>query len=273
MPAVATFTYVAPGTRDKTGTVSLEARSKRGIGRAEVVLDTNARSYQATGGLDDFIGTGTICDLSQPFTISGTGVTVTFTPADDEHGDYTYTGAIPDLGYEVFGSGTYTVTADDTGGTIIGTGPGSVKTPLGTMTSDGTETYTLTPTAACRRGEGSPYQALRRDRRSDGHQDGPLPANLGMFGTADGGFRSAGWRPLAGRASNDPTATSPHRPQVAFARHGDRHRGTAGGGVLLAAPSADPGPAVAFHTVVPTRIPIHDSVRTRRSAPTTYEIS
>ncbi len=28
----------------------------------------------------------------------------------------------------------------------------------------------------------------------------------------------------------------------------------AGGGVLLAAPSADPGPAVAFHTVVPTRI-------------------
>ncbi len=84
VPAAATFTYVAPGTRDKTGTVSLEARSKRGIGRAEVVLDTNARSYQATRGLDDFIGTGTICDLSQPFTISGTGVTVTFTPADDE---------------------------------------------------------------------------------------------------------------------------------------------------------------------------------------------
>lgn len=41
LPADAEFTHTAPGVRDKTGEVSLESRSKRGVGRAQITLDTD----------------------------------------------------------------------------------------------------------------------------------------------------------------------------------------------------------------------------------------
>jgi hypothetical protein len=146
--ATARFTYTAPDKKDKSGTVALEARSKRGVARADVSFDTNAGSYLASGGADEFHGTGTICSLAQPFTIEGSGVTMSFTPSSDKGGTYTYRGSMQ--GFEVSGKGTYTVTANDKGGTITATGEGSVKTPMGTMTASGTETNTLTPTNKCR---------------------------------------------------------------------------------------------------------------------------
>ncbi len=42
VPADATFAYVAPGEKDKTASVSLESRSKRGIGKVDVAFDTKA---------------------------------------------------------------------------------------------------------------------------------------------------------------------------------------------------------------------------------------
>ncbi len=147
VPATARFTYTAPDQSGKTGTVSLEARSKRGIARAEVSFDTNVAAYEASGGLDAFHGTGTICDLSAPFTIQGTGITQHFTPRNATSGTYRYDGAM--AGIAMKGHGTYTVKADANGGTITATGPGQVATPLGVFKSTGTETYTLTPTDKC----------------------------------------------------------------------------------------------------------------------------
>jgi hypothetical protein len=105
------------------------------------------RSYEASGGLDEYHGTGTICSLDQPFTITGSGVTHTFTPTSDEGGTYRYTGSMS--GFDVKGSGTYVVKLDGDGGSIAATSRGSVKTPLGWKSAGGTEEYTLTRIDPC----------------------------------------------------------------------------------------------------------------------------
>jgi hypothetical protein len=148
VPADAAFAYVAPGEKYESATVSFEARSKRRIGRAEVSFDTKGgQAYSIVGGADMFRGSGTICDLAQPFTLSGSGVKVSFTPSGTGGGTYAYSGSI--AGFAVMGQGTYVARADDDGGTLVATGPGSVVTPRGTKTSNGTENYTLTPIAPC----------------------------------------------------------------------------------------------------------------------------
>lgn len=148
VPADAQYAYSNPDKEDESATITFEARSKRGVGRATLAFDTRRpRAYAAEGGLDDFHGTGTICDLGQPFTISGGGNTVTFTPSSEDAGSYTYAGNMGGIG--VHGSGTYRVKADDSGGTLTGTGNGCVVTPMGTRCAGGTERYTLTPIAPC----------------------------------------------------------------------------------------------------------------------------
>jgi hypothetical protein len=141
----AKFTYVAPDEKKQQARVTFEARSKRGIGKAELAFDTNeGAAYSAKGGADDFVGTGEICDIAAPFTIAGSGNTVKFVPSDANGGTYTYAGNMS--GFAVYGNGTYTVKyADEVAVSITATGPGSVKTPAGVMSRTGTERYQLTP--------------------------------------------------------------------------------------------------------------------------------
>jgi hypothetical protein len=148
VPADAKYQYAGPDKKDEEASVAFESRSKRGVGKATLEFDTKAsRAYTAAGGLDDFHGTGTICDLGKPFTISGGGNTVTFTPSGEQGGSYSYKGNMGGIG--VYGNGTYTASADENGGSITGTGNGCVKTPMGTHCNGGTEQYTLTPIAPC----------------------------------------------------------------------------------------------------------------------------
>lgn len=149
--ADATFNYVAPDKKDQSGTVSLESRSRRGVGKATLDFDTKQSvAFFAQGGGGDYRGTGTICDLSKPFVISGTGVTNTFTPSGPTIGSYSYSG--PGVGFPVWGSGTYHVElgADGKSGKLIATGPGSVRTPMGVVTGRGTENYALSPAERCK---------------------------------------------------------------------------------------------------------------------------
>ena len=69
VPADATFTYTAPDEVNKTGTVSLEARSKRGVAKATIDFDTAAAfAYSITGGLEDFqVVDQPVCDVRGPF--------------------------------------------------------------------------------------------------------------------------------------------------------------------------------------------------------------
>ncbi len=142
--ADASFKYVAPGERKKEARIRFEARSKRGIANAELAFDTNAGSYRAEGGADEFHGTGVVCDLAEQFFIEGSGVTVRFEPESTAGGRYSYSGKMS--GFEVFGHGVYTVNfRDDVPVSISAHGPGSVKTPMGVQTAEGKEEYALSP--------------------------------------------------------------------------------------------------------------------------------
>ncbi len=139
LPADAEFTYTAPGEKDRTGTVALEARSKRGVGKATINFDTNAAyAYQIVGGLDDFQTNTAVCDVLAPFTLSGGGISVDF--SGGLTGTYTYTGI-----FSAAGGGEYMITLPDgpgKSGTMIGGGEGSVE---GGFSASGTENYALTP--------------------------------------------------------------------------------------------------------------------------------
>jgi len=145
-----TYTYVAPDEKKMESQVSLESRSRRGVAKAEVGFSTEAdgQAYSASGGADEFHGTGQICDLAEQFFIEGSGVTVRFEPSSSEGGRYSYSGKMS--GFAVFGHGTYEVQFDgDVAVSITATGPGSVKTPMGTQTRTGTEKYQLVPLDGC----------------------------------------------------------------------------------------------------------------------------
>jgi len=146
--ADATFHYKAPDEKDKSASIAFEARSKRGVGKATAGFDTKAQTaYRVAGGADAFYGTGVICDLEKPFTISGSGVTMQFTPSGAQGGSYSYRGNMS--GFAVWGGTSYSVSADENGGSMTGAGTGCVQTPMGTRCRGGTEEYTLTPTDPC----------------------------------------------------------------------------------------------------------------------------
>lgn len=114
VPADATFTYKAPGEKDKTGTVELEARSRRGVGKASITFDTKPAAYQASGGTE-VKASGTVADLAKPFTLQGVGagftVTFTYTPTSARGGTVRYAGS--GAGFTMKGSGTYKITGND----------------------------------------------------------------------------------------------------------------------------------------------------------------
>ena len=146
--ADAKYSYKAPEEKDKAASIAFEARSKRGVGRASAEFDTKPPpAYRAAGGGGEFYGTGTICDLEKPFTISGSGVTIKFSPASASGGSYSYSGNMS--GFAVWGGTSYTVSADENGGSMNGSGVGCVATPKGTFCRGGTEKYTLTPIEPC----------------------------------------------------------------------------------------------------------------------------
>lgn len=140
--------HVAPGERKSAMKITLTATSRRGKDVAVLDLSVAGGAYYAEGGLQDFHGTGTICDLAKTFTISGGGNVVTYQPTSEKGGTYTYQGVM--MGFPVFGKGTYVVTYDgDVPVGITGTGVGSVKTPVGVFSNPGVEKYTLSPRDGC----------------------------------------------------------------------------------------------------------------------------
>jgi hypothetical protein len=149
--ADAKYGYAAPTKKNESATVEFEARSKRGVGRATLEFDTKeVAAYRMEGGADEFHGTGVVCDLAAQFFVEGGGNTVRFEPESPDGGRYSYSGNMS--GFQVWGHGTYTVKyVGDSAVSITATGPGNVKTPIGTQTAEGTEKYSLTPAsrAAC----------------------------------------------------------------------------------------------------------------------------
>jgi hypothetical protein len=143
--ADAKFSYTGPAEKEETASIAFEARSKRGVGKATLAFDTKALgAFRMEGGAGDFHGVGTVCNLDKTFFVEGGGNTVRFEPESDQGGRYSYSGNMS--GFRVFGHGTYKVkfNGDQPVG-IVAEGPGSVETPAGVVSGNGSETYTLTP--------------------------------------------------------------------------------------------------------------------------------
>ena len=116
--ADAKFAYLAPGEKDKSATVSLEARSRRGVARAAVVLDTRTSAYTASGTAGNITFSGTVPDLTKPFTIAGAGgarLTFSYVPTDasGRSGTMRYTGRVS--GFKLSGNGSYKITGSEGG--------------------------------------------------------------------------------------------------------------------------------------------------------------
>jgi hypothetical protein len=158
VPADATFTYVAPGEKDKTATVSLEARSKRGVAKAEVEFDTKQKGYDLKGSIATAPGgtsvNGQTCDVTKSFTAETTGDmlgTITFTPTSDVAGTLSYTGRVFNAPFKLTGSGKYTVNVPpgaDTG-TLDWKWSVTLSTPLGSRTNGGKVSVPMTPATGC----------------------------------------------------------------------------------------------------------------------------
>ena len=147
--ADASFTYTAPPEAQQTGDVSLEARSRRGVAKASLHFDTYPLAFVAEGGGGDFKGTGVICDLREPFTISGTGLTLSFSPSGETGGSYTLSGKA--AGATWSGGGTYKVKLNSSrnSGRLRTLGTNTITTPLGQFSDTARAAFTLRAVHAC----------------------------------------------------------------------------------------------------------------------------
>ena len=160
VPADAEFTYVAPGESGQKASVSLEARSRRGVGRAQLFFDTAAGAYAVSGSFPTVprptTWEGVICALDQPFTLDVGGAlpgVMKVTPSSAQGGSWTYAGKPFNAPFRVRGNGSYSINAPTDGA------PGQmaftfrttiyIPKPVGPKTSSGEVALTLTPRAAC----------------------------------------------------------------------------------------------------------------------------
>jgi hypothetical protein len=149
---------------DRLMTVALTALSRRGKAVAKLDITTGRLRYDIKGGADDIEFLGVVCNFSEPFEVSTYRQAPTidlkerFTPTSKAGGTYKYSGKI--RGFEAWGNGTYTIIYDgDVPMRITAKGPGTVKTPMGDMTAEGTEEYKVTPPGyPCTSGEKNPMQ-------------------------------------------------------------------------------------------------------------------
>lgn len=157
VPADATFAYTAPAEMDRIGVVSLEARSKRGVAKADVTLDTKAGGYSVDQPYGASWGRifGVICSLDKPFTLQEEAPSVqmagafAFTPKGDGRGTWAYKGSAMGGLSTIRGRGRYTSDESAEAGPRLTIGPGrwTQKTALGTFAtpSSPAETLALTP--------------------------------------------------------------------------------------------------------------------------------
>ena len=110
----------------------------------------SSRSYKIAGNAGPMKVSGTACDLTKPFTVSGSGggmkVTFSYAPAGATGGKVSYTGGGP--GAPMAGAGTYSVTLDGQGGTIKQTHTGKVTIPFGGSATN-TDVLRLTAIPPC----------------------------------------------------------------------------------------------------------------------------
>ena len=145
------ITHVAVEKDGASMTITLKATSRRGNASTDLTITTKGMVFKLDGGADEFHGMGIVCDFEKPFKVSGDGLTLTFTPSSKTSGTYKYSGKLH--GFAAWGNGAYTVKYNgDNPVHVTAKGPGTVKTPMGDMTAEGTEEYSISASQ-----DGCPY--------------------------------------------------------------------------------------------------------------------
>jgi hypothetical protein len=111
-------THVAVKERQKSMTIALTATSRRGKDKVDLTLSTGGLKYSASGGGPGLEISGTIDDVSKPFTLQGQGkgfsVALAYTPGSEKAGSMTYNGT--GGGVVLAGGGNYTIAEAGTQG-------------------------------------------------------------------------------------------------------------------------------------------------------------
>ncbi len=147
VPADATFTYVAPDEENQTATVALEARSRRGVAKAQVEFRTRRGGYVASGGGEGLEVSGRVDSVEETFVITGTfpggEAVITYSPTGPRAGSYV--AELAGSGVTGTVTGTYTITEGADGVlTLTAQGYGCVQGIPGSCRST-SEVITLTP--------------------------------------------------------------------------------------------------------------------------------
>jgi hypothetical protein len=123
VPSPASFRYKAPAELDKTATVLLETRSKRGIATLNVEFRTGLSAYRALWQDRNTTWSGVVCGLDRPFTITvvsvdtsgGTDLTMLFKFVPSGLAGGTVSFDVTKRGVHWQGTGPYEVKAADSG--------------------------------------------------------------------------------------------------------------------------------------------------------------
>ncbi len=153
VPADAAFVYTAPTDGLPTsGKVSLEARSRRGVGKAEIVFEIDRPVYVASGGGGGITFSGSTQSPDLSFSVlgdfEGGSATFDFLPDGTADGDLLPTGVVTiaggGSGATVTGDGTYTLVANQDG-TLTVTMNVHACVDVSGQCRDTTHVVTLTP--------------------------------------------------------------------------------------------------------------------------------
>lgn len=108
------------------------------------------KAYRAKGGYNDLTIDHTVCDLTKPFELPGTGASagILFSLAPQgDGGSFTVGGMATGVPWS--GTGNYTVSLDSGGGAMALTGAWKITTPVGAFGDSGTIKLTLTKAEGC----------------------------------------------------------------------------------------------------------------------------
>lgn len=108
--------YTAGSNPGDTGTIALESRSRRGIGRTTVTIAVKT-AYRIDEPVGDLRLQGFLCGLDQPFTLGSYAPAeglIVFTPTGPGGGTYSGHGKVGDTEATIEWTGTYTVDGADT---------------------------------------------------------------------------------------------------------------------------------------------------------------
>lgn len=146
-----TLTYVAPGEKGKTATISLTATSRRGRATLDLSASTGGNSYRVNGTSQGASFTGEICSLNKQFYLTVNSITgnwpMDFTPNPGNGLSGEMTGTFEGNGCTLTGGGPYSITLNSDGsGTITFTYNSTATCPgLPSKTTSRTQTLPLKP--------------------------------------------------------------------------------------------------------------------------------